>query len=197
MKSLYFSNNHPVGGLLRQQGQAVRDAGGALPRPGTRTLLPPLGALRSRGQARYFFFRGPFPLFHLIRFRSGSSSIIHCITVLSYVCICIVSHFTNYTFYTFNYKTKKSFKLKYKNFKNFKIPLCFYIILDFLFLSMYHYLPYPSIYLYSLSIYLLLYNLSIYQSNYLSIKPVSSLFIFYIILCSLPLLWTIRPCFIL
>ena len=81
-------------------------------------------------------------------------------------------------------------------FKKNKILLCFYIILDYFFLSIYLsftlsiYLYCLSIYLYCLSIYLFAYGLSIY----LSIKHFSPLFISYIILFYLPLLWTIRPC---
>ena len=91
----------------------------------------------------------------------------------------------------------------YKNFqKLISLP---YKILFYLFI--YHF-PYPSIYLYIslsivylsiylyiVSIYLFAYNLSIFQSNYLSIKPFSLLFILYIILFYLPLLWTIRSCY--
>ena len=72
-----------------------------------------------------------------------------------------------------------------------------YKILSYLSISL---LPYQSIYLYIVSNYLFLllfvvYNLTIFQSNNLSIKPFSPLFILYIILFYLPLLWTIRPCF--
>ena len=54
-----------------------------------------------------------------VEFLEAASSIIHfCDTVLLYcrMYVCIVSHFTNYTFYTFNQKNKTSFKINNKNF---------------------------------------------------------------------------------
>ena len=105
---------------------------------------------------------------------------LHC-TVLLYCKSLKIIHFTHLII------KQKIFKLKYKTFLFKKI----YNSSLFLYNPWYFFLSFTfSIYLYSLSIYL-----SIYQSNYLSIKAFSPLFILYIILFSLSLLWTIRPCY--